>query len=142
MQKWISNKLAKSSSSVLTIIKAAEIKISMSMVYFIIVGSMALVSVSVYELNSGTFRRSISDYLLCNLNGTCSLSSPDNLNSLGVASDVTTLMLACFPLVIFLLSINIQTCKRVTRAFKSVKKLKIKKNTTSNDANDFSLAVI
>lgn len=108
----MSKKLARSSG--IAVIRAAEMKISLALSYFSLVGTMALVSVTLYEVRNGEVRRRISEYILCSSGGNCSLSIPTQLG-LGVASDFVTIMLACLPLVTFLLSVNVQTCKKVLR---------------------------
>lgn len=78
---------------------------------------MALTSITLYEVRNNKVRQSITEYIICSSDGTCSLSLPDLQLSLGFGSDVTTVMTACLPLVILLLSINLQTCKKLEHLF-------------------------
>ena len=114
LQKLVTKKLTKSSD--ISVITAAEMKISLSMIYFMLVAAMAMLSVTVNEVRNGETRRSFSEYILCTATGNCSLSQPEGLISLTAMADVTNTMLACLPMVIFLLSINVQTCRKAFRA--------------------------
>lgn len=87
----------------------------MAMSYFILVGTMSLASLTVHEVRNEKISQEVSEYIICSSDGNCSRSSPNDL-SLGAASDFTTFMLACFPLVTFFLGVNLSTCKKVLRS--------------------------
>ena len=107
-------RVGKNNSNIL-LITAAEIKVSLSVFYFILIGSMALVAFTVHEVQEGDIRRSISEYILCTSQGNCFLSLPENILKLGHITDVSLVMLSLFPLIIFILSINLKTCKMLLK---------------------------
>ena len=119
MQKWISRKLAKSDH--IKVITVAEIKVTICMIYFVLVSAMSMISVTINEVRNGEIRRSFTEYITCTSRGNCSLSEPENLISLSSIANGTNTMLACLPVVIFLLSINLQTCWKAVGLFKLAK---------------------
>ena len=100
----------------------AEIKISLVLAYYILVGVMALVSFIMFDVKKRKLRLDLGEFLLCAASQDCSDSLPPLNMRTALLADLVVIMLSCFPLVTLLFSLDLTPCTRRLRTLRAAKK--------------------
>lgn len=119
----------KAKSKEVIIIGKAEVKITIALTYYILVGVMTLISLTLSQLRTTRFdlntQQDISAYIICAISEDCSrFDGAEIITTVRSLSDVAIVMLACLPIFILVLTADFLTCAKKLRLDRSVKWLK------------------
>ena len=99
----------KSKSKEAIIIGKAEVKITIALTYYVLVGVMTLITLTLSQLRTS---QDVSAYIICAASQDCSSLDGAGIMTVRSLSDVSIIMLACLPIVILVLTTNFLTCAK------------------------------
>lgn len=99
----------------LVIAAKAELKISIILIYYIVVGVMGLVGLTYSMNNREQIEEDIAEFLICSLSGglfaNCEQFLSGPLSTIHILTDITLIMVSFLPVVLLLFSINLKSCR-------------------------------